>query len=139
MQPRSLTDEERRDAEDAARLDAFESQLVPHDETGSVLQSLIELAEVEGLVLSRGDYTSTTDTDGQFVRHRMNFPVKGGAHSVPRFILAALSKHKALALETAQFKRQRGLPQDMEARVQFILLTRLPPGPAERSVTGAAR
>lgn len=127
------------------QLSAFEAQLSSYEEAGVVLQDLIDQAQARGLALPRGEYQLEQDTDGRFLRYRMNFPVKGRADVVPSFIAAVLVSHKALALEAVHFRRERANSPDVEARMQFVLLMRpsaahggKPAGPPARVVSGAS-
>jgi len=108
------------------RLRAFEAHLVPHEEIPNVLQNLFRLADAENLTLQRGEYKVEPDSNGGFIRYRMILPVNGGSSAVYRFIQAALLAHGALALDSVQFRRERIDAQNVEARIQWILLTRLP-------------
>jgi len=109
-----------------ARLKAFDDYLPPHDDIPSVVQDLLNQAEDQHLVLARGDYRAQPDLQGGFMRYRMSLPVKGDAPAVLKLMQAALQSHKTLALESVQFKRARIESADVEARLQWVLLTRLP-------------
>jgi hypothetical protein len=108
------------------RLEAFEAHLVPHKDIPDILQSIFRLAGAENLTLQRGEYKVEPDPYGGFIRYRMILPVKGDATAVYRLILAALSAHRALALDSIQFRRERIDASDVEAQIQWVLLTRLP-------------
>ena len=58
----------------------------------------------------------------------MTLPIKGESGAINRFVQAALLTEPALVLESIQFKRDRPDAQQIEARLQWALLTRLPPG-----------
>lgn len=111
-----------------ARLRAFEDFLLPHDDIPVVVQDLLRLAESEGLSIQRGEYRPQVDAAGGFVRYRMSLPVQGAAPSIHRFIQSSLRKQKALALESVQFRRESIEVSQIEARIQWVLLTRLPAG-----------
>lgn len=108
------------------RLRAFDAHLVSHEDIPDVLQSLFHLADAENLTLQRGEYKVEPDSYGGFIRYRMILPVNGDSSAVYRFIQAALSAHGALALDSVQFRRERIDAKNVEARIQWILLTRLP-------------
>jgi hypothetical protein len=112
-----------------ARLKAFDDYLLTHADIPSVVQNLIRLAEAEKLVLARGDYRPQADVQGGFLRYRMSLPVKGDAQAIRRFMQAALLAHRTLALEGVQFKRERIESATVEARLQWVLLTRPPAAP----------
>jgi len=113
-----------------ARLKAFDDYLLAHDDIPTVVQDLLNQAEDQHLVLARGDYRVQADGPGGFLRYRMSLPVKGDAGAVLKLMQAALQSHKTLALESVQFKRARIDSPEVEARLQWVLLTQLPPGAA---------
>lgn len=116
------------------RMLAFQNHLLPHDEIPDVVQSLLKLAEEEKLWISRGEYRPQIDLQGDFLRYRMTLPVKGDAQAIYRFMRAALRTQKALALESVQFKRERIQSQNIDARIQWVVLTRLPSGVGKKTV-----
>jgi len=107
------------------RLTAFEDILLAHADIPGTVQDILELAEAQHLSIARGDYSPQIDAKGGFLRYRMTLPVKGDARAIHRFMLAALRAHRTLALESAQFKRERIESSDVEARIQWIVMTRL--------------
>jgi len=107
------------------RLREFETYLLPYDHVPDTLQDIFRLAETEKLVLQRGEYKVEPDLRGEFMRYRMILPLKGDAQAIYRFMLAALQEHKTLALDSVQFKREQIGASVVEARVQWILLTRV--------------
>lgn len=109
-----------------ARLLAFEQHLLAHEEIPFVVEELMALGGREGLVMQRGEYRPQADGPGAFLRYRMILPVTGAAPAVQRFMLAALRQHRNLALESVQFKRARVGAGDVEARIQWVMLSRLP-------------
>ena len=117
-----------------AQLDAvqelvdFQNVLPLHEDIPNELRELITLAQTHRLALAKGDYKSQVDVNGQFFQYSMTFPVQGDAQSIERFILAALTQHKTLALESVQFKRERIESKELEAKIQWMLFTRLPAG-----------
>lgn len=126
LKPAAPSERDARDAAIQGHLAAFEARLVAFEDSPLVLQGLIDEAKAQGLSLPRGAYLPTVDRDGGFLRYQMTLPLKGQAEAVPRFIVNVLASHKSLALESAQFKRERGASQDVEARLQFALMTRPP-------------
>jgi hypothetical protein len=110
----------------AQGLDDFQRYLLPHEDIPDALRDLITLAQRQQLTLARGEYKSQVDLRGQFLRYQMTLPVQGDAQAIERFILAALAQHKTLALESVQFKRERIESKDLEAKIQWTLLTKLP-------------
>jgi hypothetical protein len=108
------------------RLQAFDAYLPPHDEIPHVLKNLISLATDSGLLLARGEYKAQAEMQGGFLRYGMTLPVKGDPQAIHTFILTALAQNRTLALEGIQFKREQIESPEIEARIQWVLLTRLP-------------
>lgn len=111
-----------------ARLQAFDDQLLQHGDLPFVVKSLLELGEAEGLSMQRGTYRPQADIAGGFMRYQMSFPVKGSGPAIQRFMKAALLKQANLALDSVQFRRAHVGSSDVEARIQWVMLTRLPHG-----------
>lgn len=110
------------------RLADFESHLLPHDELPMLIQDVLQLAEGEGVSIRRAEYRPQVDEAGGFLRYRMSIPIKGPASNISRFIQSSLHKKGCLALESIHFKRERAESSDIEARVEWVAMTRLPPG-----------
>jgi hypothetical protein len=109
-----------------AHLAEFDAYLPAHDDIAVTVGALFSLAQREGLSIARGEYKAQPDGPGRFLRYRMTLPVQGDAGAIRRFMLAALQAHKTLALESVQFKRDRAATAEVEARIQWVLLARLP-------------
>jgi hypothetical protein len=112
---------------DRQRLLAFEQNLLPHQDIPFALQDLLRLAEDEGLTIRHAEYRVQIEPRGRFMRYRISLPVQGTSEIVNRYIYAALLAQKNLALESVQLKRENLDSLDMEARIQWVLLTHLPP------------
>jgi len=121
------------------RLTAFEDILLAHADIPATVQDILELAEAQQLSIARGDYRPQVDAKGGFMRYRMTLPVKGDAQAIHRFMLAALRAHRTLALESAQFKRERIESSDVEARIQWVVMTRLSSAEAASVPASAAQ
>jgi hypothetical protein len=106
------------------KLRAFENYLLPQAEIPRSLEDLISLAEAEGLLLASGEYKPQLEWPGGFLRYRMLLPVNGDAAAVQRFVVASIQRHPTLALESIAFKRGAVESAQVQARVQFVLLTR---------------
>lgn len=115
--------------DDRLRLAAFDDHVAAHEDIPSVLQDLLQSAEAQGLTIARGDYRAQVDDVGRFVRYRMTLPVKGDSAAVRRFIAAGLQQNKSLALESIQIGRERIESREVQARIQWSLLARLPTHP----------
>lgn len=112
-----------------SRLRAFDAHLLPHADIPFALQDLLELGAAEGLSMQRGSYRPQADGAGGFLRYRMTLPVRGPAPAIQRFMKAALQRHRNLALDGVQFKRERVGATEIEARIDWVLLARLPGAP----------
>jgi hypothetical protein len=110
----------------AQDLEKFQNYLLPHGDIPDTLRDLIMLAQDQQLLLARGEYKSQVDARGQFLRYQMTLPVQGDAKAVEKFILSALAQHKTLSLDSVQFKRERIESKDVEAKIEWTLLTKSP-------------
>lgn len=111
-----------------SNLSKFEDALLPHDDIPDALNGIFELASTEKLVLAKGEYRMQVDEAGRFVRYRMALPVRGNARALQRFIEQALVDNPSLAFESVQFKRERIQSDQVEAQIQWTLITAMPPG-----------
>jgi len=109
-----------------SRMQRFELQLLAHDELPSLVQDLLNLAEDMNVSAARGEYRPQVDARGGFLRYRISLRASGKAQEVHRFIETALRGHRALGLESVQFQRQRIDSEELEARIQWVVLARLP-------------
>ena len=91
-----------------------------------MLKCLLRLAAAEELDMQRGEYQPQIDRAGGFMRYRMNLPLKGESLDIYRFMAIALRDHPALALESVRFVRSTVDSAEVEARIQWVLLTQLP-------------
>lgn len=107
------------------RLQAFDAYLLPHDQIPDALKNLFSLATESNLLLARGEYKALVEIQGGFLRYGMTLPVKGDPQAIHTFVLTALAQNRTLALEGIQFKRERIESQEIEARIQWVLFTRL--------------
>lgn len=132
---RRTTTPQQAPATSAQRLDAFYASLPAVEEIPATVSRLIGLAEEQKLLLLSAEYRATPDLPGRYLRYRIVLPVSGEASAVQEFMLAALREHRALALESVTFKRERIEARTVEARIQFALITR---APVHSNVAGAS-
>jgi hypothetical protein len=109
------------------RLREFEQLLLPHPDIPQAVQDILGAAEDAGLSIRSAEYQAQTEARGGFMRYRVNLPVQGTADAVNQYIYTALLRQKNLALESVQLKRDSLDSSELEARIQWVLLTRLPP------------
>lgn len=107
-------------------LTAFEDYLLPSEEIPKTVKELLELSETLQLNVSKGDYRIQKDIAGGFMRYRISYPIRGKASVVNRYMEMALFKHKTLALESVHFKREKIEAIEIEARMNWVIFTRLP-------------
>ena len=121
------------------KLAAFERQLPAYEDVPQALQDLLDLAAKDGLEVSKGDYRPQPDVQGRFMRYRMALPVKGKSTAVQHFMVGVLASQRTLALESVQFKRQGIDSSEVEARIQWTLITQLPYDSVPVATEGALR
>ncbi|MBL0729596.1 hypothetical protein [Piscinibacter sp. HJYY11] len=107
-------------------LAAFDKLLIAHEEAPWVLSELFGQAEASGLALARATYSSSDDVPGQYRRVLIAFPLKGRPDALRDFLNEALRKHRSLALTSASFVRGSVASPEVEAKINLVLLTRLP-------------
>lgn len=120
-----------------ARLQRFHQQLLAHEDLPCAVQALLDLGAAQGLLMQRGEYRPQSDSVGGFLRYKMSLPVKGEAAAIHRFVEAGLRQQPALLLDSVRFKRERIAASVIEARIDWVLLVRLPQG-APSSASPAA-
>lgn len=113
-------------AQDRARLQAFLTGLPSHRDIPLAVQTLLTLADQHGVSLLKGDYQFQPDANAGFARYRMTLPVRGSSTQVRRFLGAALQAQPSLGVESMQLRREQVSVDQIEARVEWVLYTRLP-------------
>lgn len=108
------------------RLQDFEQMLISHENIPQALGDLLQLAEDEGLLVRRADYRPDEDGMGHFMRYRIQMPIKGTTEAIQRFLRGALQAQRNLILESVQLKRETSQSNELDANVQWVLLTQLP-------------
>lgn len=111
-----------------AALQEFYAVLPAQDEIPTLVQSLLDGAEQQGLRAARGNYRLEPEPAAALARLRITLPLRGEPARVQRFVLAAMQAHPTLALDGLQFKRDPEGLALIEAKVQFVLY--LQTGPA---------
>lgn len=109
------------------RLQEFQQLLLPYDDIPNAIQDMLQLASQQDLTIVRGDYKPQADIQGNFLRYQMVLPVTGDIQSINKYIQNVLIAQKTLALQSIKFKRERANVGQIEARIQWVLFTRLPP------------
>ena len=111
-----------------AAMREFYAALPAQDEIPTLVQSLLDGAEQQGLRVARGSYRLEPEPAAAMARFRLALPLRGEPSRVQRFVLAALQAHPTLALDGLQFKRDPEGIALIEAKVQFVMY--LQAGPA---------
>ena len=119
------------------QLQQFIDTLPSSGDAPVAVQSLLDLAEREGLRLLRGSYRLQPEPAARFGRYRMTLPVRGEPARVQRFIQAALLTMPALSIESIQFKREDDTGRILEARIQWVLFVRTEGTPQLKSTRAA--
>ena len=109
-----------------SNIKSFENLLLPHEDIPDLVRSVLQIAEDEGLTMERGDYQVDIDQQGRFARYKMNLPVKGRSTSIYRFMRSVLVTHANVTLDGLQFKREIVGSEKIDAKIQWIVLTRIP-------------
>lgn len=104
-----------------AALAEFYAALPAQDELPGLVQSLLDLAEQQGLRAAQGNYRLEPEPAAPMARFRVSMPLHGDPSRVQRFVLAALLAHPTLALDGLQFKSGADGSTLFEAKVQFVM------------------
>lgn len=113
-------------AEDRERMQAFVAGLPSHRNIPQAVQDLLKLADQHGVLMAKGDYQFQPDAAAGFARYRMVLPVQGAGTAVRRFVAAALHAQPSLGIESLQLRREQAQQAQIEARIEWVLYTRLP-------------
>ena len=120
-----------------AALREFYAALPAQDEIPTLVQSLLDGAEQQGLRVARGSYRLEPEPAAAMARFRVALPLRGEPSRVQRFMLAALQAHPTLALDGLQFKRDPEGIALIEAKVQFVMYLQAGPAPLVTAVEEA--
>lgn len=108
------------------RLQDFEQLLIPHENIPQALGDLLQLAEDQGLLVRRADYRPDEDDLSHFMRYHIHMPIKGTTEAIQRFLGGALQAQRNLILASVQLQRDTHESDQLEAKVQWVLLTQAP-------------
>lgn len=111
----------------------FYAALPTQDELPTMVQSLLDLADKQGLRVARGNYRLEAEPAAPMARFRVSIPLRGEPARVQRFVLAALQAHPTLALDGLQLKRDADGNALIEAKVQFVMFLQAGPVPPASS------
>ena len=120
-----------------AALREFYAALPAQDEIPTLVQSLLDGAEQQGLRAARGSYRLEPEPAAALARFRVALPLRGEPARVQRFVLAALQAHPTLALDGLQFKRDPEGIALIEAKVQFVMYLQAAPARLATAVDDA--
>lgn len=120
-----------------AALREFYAALPAQAEIPTLVQSLLDGAEQQGLRVARGSYRLEPEPAAALARFRVALPLRGEPARVQRFVLAALQAHTTLALDGLQFKRDLEGIALIEAKVQFVMYLQAGPARLATAVEGA--
>jgi hypothetical protein len=105
---------------------AFERLLLPHEDIPQAVGQVLRLAQERGVSIKQAEYRAVPDLQGGFLRYRIELPIHGASEAVYRYLFDALLAHPYLALEAVQFKREGSETKELDAKVRWVLLARLP-------------
>lgn len=108
------------------QLAAFYAYLPAHEAIPDQLKRLINVADKNAVTLAQGDYKPQPDTGADFQRFQIILPVKARYANIQGFIIGALKALPSLTLESLTFKRELIDSEQVEARIQFMLLVKKP-------------
>ncbi len=101
----------------------IEAALPSEDSPAQIVQQLIALARREELTLNAGEYKLADNSRAGVKTYRMRLPMSGDAAAIQRFVMQAVNEHRTLGVESLQMRRERVEATDVEASVQFVLVT----------------
>jgi hypothetical protein len=113
-------------ADTAQQIAAFYAYLPPHDAIPDQLKRLFTLAQKSGITLTQAQYKPQPETNGEFLRYQIVLPLRASYQNIQLFILNALRELPTLTLESVTFKREKIESGEVEARIQYVLLTKKP-------------
>jgi hypothetical protein len=91
---------------------------------GEALRQLFKAAARNGLTLDQGDYTLSSEKEGDLHHYQITLPVSGSYPSLRAFIAQALNDNPALALN--HMAMERGVIEDvnLDSDLRFTLFLR---------------
>jgi hypothetical protein len=104
-------------------IESLRASLPASSRIPQVVQHLFVLAGREKLVLKTGEYKIVTESATSTQMCRIRLPITGNAAAIQRFTLNAINEHRSLALESLSMRRERVDASEVEANVQFVLVT----------------
>jgi hypothetical protein len=107
-------------ASDAA---ALRAGLPSSAQVPQIIQQLISVAERERLLLRTGEYKVSMDTLSSTRSYRIRLPITGEPAAIQRFVINALNEQRTLAIESLTMRRDSIAAREVEASVQFLLVT----------------
>lgn len=102
---------------------ALRAALPSSAQVPQIIQQLITLAGREQLLLRTGEYKVSMDTLSSTRSYRIRLPITGDAAAIQRFVINAMNEQRALAVESLTMRRDSVEAREVEASVQFVLLT----------------
>lgn len=110
----------------ARRLAAFHAYLPAHETIPALLKQLVGTAQKNGITLAKAGYKPVSDDGAAFMRYQITLPIKGDYAAVQAFIVGALRDLPTLTLDAVTFQREQIESGEVETKVHFNLLVRLP-------------
>lgn len=88
---------------------------------GRDLETLVVVAQRNGLTLERADYATGAATGGAPIRVEATLPLGGSYAAVRRFVAEVLNELPHAALESLQLERATAQARDLQATARIVL------------------
>jgi Tfp pilus assembly protein PilO len=103
------------------KIDVFYKKFPAVTQVPDLLGQIYAAAEKSGLTLETGEYALLQTETDRLARYRVALPVKGGFPQIIAFMDAVLKDLPAIALESANFKREKVDDAAVDAKLVFIV------------------
>lgn len=107
-----------------ARLASFYRTFPERGTATAWLERIYTAGTQAGLVLDKGDYRLSAESNARLVRYEVNLPVHGSYPQVRQFVRAVLAEIPFAALNDIQIKRGNVGEATVEANIRFNLYFR---------------
>ena len=110
-------------ADDATALAAFQTVLVPLDDSTAAVRRLVSLTQPE-LAWQRAEFQQSDDAAAGVVRLQITVPVTGEYAAMRHALQRALAEMPQLSLDQVRLQREQAGTTQLEARLRFSLWLR---------------
>jgi hypothetical protein len=102
-------------------LDNFYKTLGERQQTEQQLKILFSIAKKQGLVLTQGEYKTSAEINGRYLKYQILLPVKGSYSVIRKFVEQVLLMIPFASLDELNFKRDNINNKVLEAKLRFTL------------------